>query len=298
MATKKNTSPQRKIDLPARLRNFYKRWGFVPDDPRDYQKFKNRILIAVDEVVGDYLLLRPDVSKEYALFVGYNLPPTSVYPSRDMLLPTEFKDNPVYKILAEATEFREFIMAVQALFWVLEKYRCPYLDKLIERIQLAIRYSPNISLRIARRSGAVTLYPAGVKDLDEKLVEEPISWLKDRPTVAKHYKQALAIYLSKDQSKYRNLLDNLRLALEQLLRILLGNKKSLENQKEPLLRWLKERGAHPQVINMFHDLLARFTQYQNDAVKHGDNWSCSEIEFMIYVTGVFMRFLLELEQQP
>jgi len=300
MGAKKNTSHQAKIDLPARLRNFYKRWDFVPAAPEDYQRFKNRVLMAVDKDVGGYLLSHPYISTDYAFLVGYGLPPTSRskdYDFEELFPGREFKDDPVYKILVEATEFRDFIMAVQALFWVLEKYQCPYLGELTESIRLAIRYSPNISLKIAQRRGAVTLFPAGVKDFDEKLVEEPLSWLEDKPTVARHYEQALSIYLSKDQSKYRNLLDNLRLALEQLLRILLGNKKSLDNQKEPFLRWLKEQGAHPQVRNMFHDLLARFAQYQNDAVKHGDDWSYFEIEFMIYLTGVFMRFLLELEQQ-
>jgi hypothetical protein len=47
---------------------------------------------------------------------------------------------------------------------------------------------------------------------------------------------------------------------------------------------------------MYDDLLARFMQYQNDAVKHGDNWSSIEIEFMIYLTGAFMRLLLQLER--
>ena len=256
--------------------------------------------MAVDEVAGNYLLSHPHISREYAFLLGYNLPPTSV--SGDYALSSllsdaaKFDEDPVYKILAETTEFGDFIMAIQALFWVLEKHHFPHLDELAERIRLAIEYTPNINLRVIKRSGAVTLFPAGVRDFDEKLVEEPLSWLESKQVVAKHYEQALSIYLSKDQSKYRNLLDNLRLALEQLLRILLGNKKSLDNQKVPLLRWLREHGAHPQVVNMFHDLLARFTQYQNDAVKHGDNWSYFEVEFMIYLTGVFMRFLLELEQ--
>jgi len=53
--------------------------------------------------------------------------------------------------------------------------------------------------------------------------------------------------------------------------------------------------VHQQIINMYDDLLAKFTQYQNDAVKHIENWSPHEIEFMIYLTATFIRFLLQLK---
>ena len=64
-----------------------------------------------------------------------------------------------------------------------------------------------------------------------------------------------------------------------------------------MLPWLKERGLHQQVINMYSDLLRKFCEYQNDAVKHDEKWSPEEVEFMIYLTGVFMRLLVELESK-
>jgi hypothetical protein len=35
---------------------------------------------------------------------------------------------------------------------------------------------------------------------------------------------------------------------------------------------------------MYLDLLNRFTEYQNDAVKHGEAWNPEELEFMVYLT--------------
>ena len=109
--------------------------------------------------------------------------------------------------------------------------------------------------------------------------------------------QYLSEVLEKNTSRYRNLLDELRFALEQLLKNVLANSKSLENQKPFILAWLKERGAHQQTINMFQTLLDGYSRYQNVAVKHGEQYEEGDIEFMIYLTGTFMRLLLQLEQK-
>jgi Zn-dependent M32 family carboxypeptidase len=49
----------------------------------------------------------------------------------------------------------------------------------------------------------------------------------------------------------RNLLDDLRLALEKLLQEVLDNSKSLENQLATLGEFIKERGASREFANMF-----------------------------------------------
>ena len=48
---------------------------------------------------------------------------------------------------------------------------------------------------------------------------------------------------------------------------------------------------------MFEDVLKRFTDYQNAAVKHDEKCSLRETEFIIYTTGAFMRLLLKLESE-
>ena len=83
------------------------------------------------------------------------------------------------------------------------------------------------------------------------------------------------------------------MSVEQILKVVLNNQRSLENQKEEFLRWLSARDAHSQIRNMYHDLLfGKFAQYQNDAVKHNeDNYTPAEVEFMIYLTGTLLRFI-------
>ncbi|HEY9858558.1 MAG TPA: hypothetical protein V6D16_03560, partial [Candidatus Obscuribacterales bacterium] len=90
-------------------------------------------------------------------------------------------------------------------------------------------------------------------------------------------------------------------ALEYLLRKVLNSDRSIENQiketKSVLLPWLKQKGVHGQIAAMYQKLLAHYDSYQNDAVKHKEKFFLDDIEFMIYLTGTFMRMLLQLSVQ-
>jgi len=75
----------------------------------------------------------------------------------------------------------------------------------------------------------------------------------------------------------------------------LGNKKSLENQQKDLLSWLNSKGLHQEVVNLYNQFLfGQYCMYHNNAVKHSEEFSKKEIEFMIYQTGNFIRLVLQL----
>jgi hypothetical protein len=186
------------------------------------------------------------------------------------------------------------MFVAQHLFWALKESRSDKTEIILDILREAKLHSPGIDFGIANRNGIITFYPEGAKELDVPLVEEPLSWLSKYPKIAEHYEEALRIVLAKDSAKFRNALDNVRWALEQLLRAALNNRLPLEKQRAALLPWLKKRGVHQQVVNMYSDLLNRFGEYQNAAVKHGDNWCPPELEFMIYLAGAFMRLLLQV----
>ena len=54
-----------------------------------------------------------------------------------------------------------------------------------------------------------------------------------------------------NEAEYRHALDDFRLAIELLLKIILKNDKSLENQKEYLLSFMEEKGLSVETRNMF-----------------------------------------------
>ncbi|MET3117772.1 hypothetical protein AAKU64_001992 [Undibacterium sp. GrIS 1.8] len=125
------------------------------------------------------------------------------------------------------------------------------------------------------------------------LVIETQHWLSDHPEVKKLFDEALQKH---DHGVFRrNTLDDLRLALEILVRRLFNNQKSLENQISLLGQYVKDRGGSLQLANMFERLVDYYTKYQNTYVKHDDAVIMAEIEFVFELTCSFMKHFLRLK---
>lgn len=92
----------------------------------------------------------------------------------------------------------------------------------------------------------------------------------------------------------RNLLDDLRLSLETLVKGILKNGRSLENQKAELGDFLKQRETSQELRQMFVTLLSYYCTYQNSYVKHNDNVNEEEIEIMFEMTSCFLKHLVRL----
>jgi len=218
------------------------------------------------------------------------------------------RSSQVYNVFLSSKNLTQLVYYLQSLIIVLEEGKFPdpnntaqkRYNKFIQDLQAVTKTAPLINVEVIKRKSGTLLYPAGAKLLDEAVVNEVLLWLENYPASLKPFEQALALYQSKIPDQQRELLDNLRLALEKLLQTVLGNRKSLENQKEILSPWLRNLGVHQQVINMYLQLLfGSYRIYQNEAVKHDDASSIIEVEFMIYLTGTFMRLLTQLhEMEP
>lgn len=131
-----------------------------------------------------------------------------------------------------------------------------------------------------------------VRELDVPLIDETRHWLHDHPKALALLEQAKLKYDAKVFQ--RSLIDDLRLGLELLLKSVLGNTKSLENQVPLTGAKLKERSASPQFTNMFQKLLDYYCKYQNDYVKHDDNLPEEEIEFIFELTASFMKHVVRI----
>lgn len=130
------------------------------------------------------------------------------------------------------------------------------------------------------------------KELDLPLVEETRHWLEGYSASLRLFNQAKLKY---DHGTFeRNVLDDLRLALELLLKQVLGNSKPLEKQLPDVGSHLKAHGASPQIGNMFQRLLDCYTKYQNDYVKHTDKVKEEEIEFVFEITASFMKYIVRI----
>jgi hypothetical protein len=122
------------------------------------------------------------------------------------------------------------------------------------------------------------------------VVTEVRHWLSDFSSAKKAYEDALQKHSSGVFT--RNALDDLRLSLEMLLKQLLGNDKSLENQLSIIGTYIKERGGSTELSNMLVKLIEYYTKFQNTYVKHGDAVPSSEAEFVLEITACFMKHFI------
>ena len=145
----------------------------------------------------------------------------------------------------------------------------------------------DLKLKLFSRYGNL----ATEKISETELVQETKHWLANYPSALKQYENALAKY--EGGIFERNTLDDMRLAFELLVKDLLGNGKSLENQISDIGTKLKASGASDELRNMVVKIIEYYTKFQNNHVKHNDAVNANEIEYVIELTSVVMKFLIK-----
>ena len=140
------------------------------------------------------------------------------------------------------------------------------------------------------------------KDFDETLMLELSSLVTARlPNVVQilqPYPKSLKL-LQEAKLKYenslfdRNVLDDMRLAFELLVKDLFGKKSSLENQKSIIAKGLESSGASSGLINLFMTLYSVYLSYQNENVKHDDLVNKADVKFVIDITILMMDYFVK-----
>ncbi|WP_105159365.1 hypothetical protein [Streptococcus suis] len=114
--------------------------------------------------------------------------------------------------------------------------------------------------------------------------------LSDFPECLELWKKSQSHYQS---FRYRESLDNARLCVELFLKFLLGNSKSLENQRADLGRWLGERNVPNEIENMVWNSIAKYSRVQNEHIKHDvpTELSVNEVIFVLDQTYSILKYL-------
>jgi hypothetical protein len=297
------------MTIPCKIKNFYKRWNIVYDEDNRFIDFKNRTLSTVDDALGELFLSDENLERTFLRLIAKHFPQSKIRISISaaaslndisklmsslQIKEVKFKDSLVYKFLSEEDDFIKFIQYLQSIFWLDLK------SEVKKKLYLGFKEDIELSLldiQIKRIKGDnILFYPNGAKLLDEKVVNDVLDWLISYPKVYMNFKAALEKYQNKISQ--RNLIDDLRLSLELLLKKILNNYMNLENQEKPLGEHLKKKNVPKQLRNMYWKLIDYYAKYQNNYAKHenkADSMDSSEIEFIIYLTGTFIRFLMTLE---
>lgn len=127
--------------------------------------------------------------------------------------------------------------------------------------------------------------------LDISQIIETKKCLTNFDKAQKLYNEALEKY---NRGIYqRNVLDDMRLSLELLIRELVHNEKTLENQIKPLGELLKNKDISNEIRNSFRNVIEYYTRYQNNYVKHNDLVKSNEMEWIISQTSMMIRFLVK-----
>ena len=243
---------------------------FNQELPATFIQFASDILADTNKGLSGGTIVR--VCSAYAVEYDVNIPHPS-YP---------------FDAQNKRTALYENIMAFSAS----QQYRI--IKELCDHSSFSLKESPERKdLKIKLISRYHHLDPKDTpSEVNETLVEETKHWLEDYPESLSLFTQALEKY---DHGSFqRNLLDDLRLSLEKLLKEIFNNGKSLENQIQFVGAFIKENGGSTEFSNMFVKLIDYYTKYNNNYVKHDDAVIEEEIEFILEITSSFLKHMVRL----
>lgn len=273
---------------------FNKRWN-VQDGEENKNQLKNRCLSVICNALNN--IYGYDIRKETIIHFCSNIEIILGLPNSNNSW-DNFNNTKLYKIinsfdLEHTEDYNTFMYFLESA--LNHSYYMESVDTklLVCRIAEALKLS-NANVIICKNANNYELYPIDVEFLSEKLVIDVLSWLDEYPNTKKSFSKALKIKKSPD--KYRNIIDELRLSIEFLFKQLFNNSKSLENQKSNIGDYLKENNISVEISNMYIKLLDLYATYNNNTAKHNDNVNEIEIDYIIYLTGSFIRFVLLIEK--
>lgn len=174
------------------------------------------------------------------------------------------------------------------VFSAAEQFRI--IKELCEMVPSSNKDVADLKLKLYSRYGSL----ATEKISETELVQKTKHWLSNHPTALSQYESALAKF--EGGIFERNTLDDLRLSFELLVKDLLNNNKSLENQISGICGILKNIGTSSELQNMVHTIIDYYTKFQNNHVKHNDAVNSNEIEYVIELTSVIMKFLIKASE--
>ena len=122
------------------------------------------------------------------------------------------------------------------------------------------------------------------------LVHSNLKLLAKFPTVGAIYRRAVEKLNQKLDE--RSVLDDLRLCYETLLKEILSNTKSIENQNSALGDHLKSLKISKELTNMIIKLHDYYGTYQNTYVKHNDAVNPKETDMIVNLTSSIIHFLI------
>jgi len=150
-------------------------------------------------------------------------------------------------------------------------------------VEVALIYS-SVDLGIRWKDGM--FYPRGAGEMDSKLVEEPLEWLRRHPAIRDDFCKAVKAFAAK---RYDDVLGDCYNVIERYARMLLSNDKTLRNNAEEMLQRLR-LSAGWDVILKKHITMA--DEYKRHASNCKKDVAEHEAEAFMYLTGLLVRLAM------
>lgn len=154
----------------------------------------------------------------------------------------------------------------------------------------------NIPIDVYNDEDGIFIFPKGAKELDDKLISEPLEWLKKYPKARAAYENAIKAYVNANNGNASNVADLCRKALEIFFRDFFKSEKNLSNLRTEYGNYLKEHGVPTELANDFQTLLQQYSRFNDNNAKHDDKIPGTIVEYILYSTGNIMRLLLQLDE--
>src|SRR5450830_300320 len=269
----------------AYVSDFRKRWSMTQVPAEAIEDFRNRAFGSIKEVLGGLILDDSSLSDAFLHALGE---PVS---SDDWGYIDRPMQTPLWHALERRTTLPEFVLGLEVLFHIkLDGHIQQQLAWLLRKDIVA----SGVPVSCAESNGCLTFYPEGARLLDEQVINADLTWLGAYPEALKAFSEALSVYGSSGQ--HRHMLDCLRVCIEELARKLLGNELSLEKNTVGLLALL-DPVLSKETRNMTRVLLDYYTRYQNEHVKHHDDWTPVEVAFILYLTATFVYLFIAARRE-
>lgn len=279
--------------LFAQYSSFNKRWD-IKNNNDNRQEFKIRCLNIINEAFSKNLFNGSSLGNKINLISNYCIEISSYLGISTKSNPiSSFTNSDLYNhinrlFLSNDEQFKQLLFFIQLTLNY--TYDGTVLNEsLAEKFAEAMKIS-NIHAKILFIDGLYQIYPLNTEFIDEPLVIDVLKWLDSYPNVKKYYLEA--IQTERNESNNRHIVDDLRLTLEKFFQKFFNNKKTLENQLSNIGNYLKRNNISTHISNTYEKLVEYYAKYNDDNAKHGDNINSVEIDFLIYLTGSFIRFFV------
>ncbi|MFH1372100.1 MAG: hypothetical protein ABII09_12560 [Planctomycetota bacterium] len=267
-------------------KRFNKLFGIQMNIEEERQKFVNRINQTVFEYIDSDRNVRHYYNEIFNILcfeLGKNANDLSKKHYRSFS--SYERVEPEIRILTQ-NNFTETLRVLCILYGIYKQHKYEITDihkRIDECISSAIEYSA-CDLGIRWKDGL--FYPSGAEELDKPLIEEPLVWLDKYPKERKDYKRAIECFL--EGKHLGDVIKNCYLVVEGVTRTILGNDKTLDNNKDALL-------AHVGLSDGWKSILGAYIKYAHD-FRHAseDRYTASkeEAEAFLYMTGLIIRLLV------